>query len=88
MTSVFSGGMVYEYSQEPNNYGLVELNQKGDVFILKDFELLAKRYLNVKIAVGNPNEVERPGQCLDSYSNLNTRNAMPDSFATQMIIWC
>ncbi|OJJ04256.1 hypothetical protein ASPVEDRAFT_43719 [Aspergillus versicolor CBS 583.65] len=39
MTGVYSGGLVYEYSQEPSNYGLVKV--KGDdVSDLKDFDAL------------------------------------------------
>lgn len=39
MTGVYSGGLVYEYSQEPSNYGLVKI--KGDdVSDLKDFDAL------------------------------------------------
>ncbi|KAH3686139.1 hypothetical protein WICPIJ_002885, partial [Wickerhamomyces pijperi] len=39
MSSVFSGGLVYEYSQEADNYGLVEIN--GDsVTTLDDFNNL------------------------------------------------
>lgn len=37
MTSVFSGGLVYEYSEESNNYGLVEIDDNGNVTILTDF---------------------------------------------------
>lgn len=40
MTGVFSGGVVYEYSQEPNNYGLVEINSDGSVTLLRDFRTL------------------------------------------------
>lgn len=39
MSSVFSGGLVYEYSEEGSNYGLVKLN--GDsVEELEDFKTL------------------------------------------------
>jgi hypothetical protein len=27
--TVISGGLIYEYSQEPSNYGLVEINDNG-----------------------------------------------------------
>ena len=43
MSSVFSGGLVYEYSNETNNYGLVQIN--GDkVTKLTDFENLKNEY--------------------------------------------
>ncbi|KAK4948474.1 hypothetical protein LTR10_013008 [Elasticomyces elasticus] len=43
MTSVYSGGLVYEYTIEPNGYGLVEL-QNGQVVPNQDFERLQAAY--------------------------------------------
>ena len=37
MTDVFSGGIVYEYTQEDNEYGLVKLDKDGSVTLLQDF---------------------------------------------------
>ena len=37
MIDVFSGGLVYEFTQEPNNYGLVKVLSNGDVKVLRDF---------------------------------------------------
>ncbi|KAH8842418.1 hypothetical protein MCOR27_005750 [Pyricularia oryzae] len=37
MNTVFSGGVVYEYVQEPNNFGLVEINNDGSVTVLDDY---------------------------------------------------
>ncbi|GCB24513.1 1,3-beta-glucanosyltransferase gel1 [Aspergillus awamori] len=43
MTGVYSGGLVYEYSQESSNYGLVEIN--GDsVKTLSDYDALKSAY--------------------------------------------
>lgn len=44
MTPVFSGGLIYEYSQEVNNYGLVNLNDNGTVSILTDYNNLRTQY--------------------------------------------
>ncbi|KAJ8120966.1 hypothetical protein ONZ43_g2465 [Nemania bipapillata] len=44
MTAVFSGGVVYEYSQEANNYGLVQVNDDGTVDLLADFRTLQNQY--------------------------------------------
>ncbi|KIX92876.1 uncharacterized protein Z520_11352 [Fonsecaea multimorphosa CBS 102226] len=44
MTPVFSGGLIYEYSEEPNNYGLVNLNANGSVSILQDYDNLRQQY--------------------------------------------
>jgi 1,3-beta-glucanosyltransferase GAS5 len=48
MTGVYSGGLVYEYSQEPSNYGLVDLSS-GSVSELPDFAALQSAY------AGTPN---------------------------------
>jgi len=39
-----NGGLVYEYSQETSNYGLVEVNTDGSVKLLKDFDNLQGQY--------------------------------------------
>ncbi|CAN6603353.1 1,3-beta-glucanosyltransferase Gas4p [Trichomonascus vanleenenianus] len=86
MTSVFSGGLVYEFTQEPNNYGLVETDTNGKVFLLPDFHKLKERYAKVRDTTSDVVlKSERPRQCLDSYDNLNTRNAIPDTFASKLI---
>ncbi|KAL2360189.1 beta-glucanosyltransferase [Blastomyces dermatitidis] len=52
MTSVYSGGLAYEYSQEPNNYGLVELKD-GKVKTRKDFDTLKKAFAATKNPAGD-----------------------------------
>lgn len=37
MIDVFCGGLVYEFSQEPNNYGLVKIRDNNDVELLSDY---------------------------------------------------
>ena len=45
MSPVFSGGLVYEYSQEDNNYGLVQISDdRGSVKKLGDFDALKKQF--------------------------------------------
>ncbi|KAE8353209.1 Glucanosyltransferase-domain-containing protein [Aspergillus coremiiformis] len=43
MTGVYSGGLVYEYSEEPSKYGLVEING-GKVKTLPDFDALKSAF--------------------------------------------
>ncbi|PIG84484.1 glycolipid-anchored surface protein 5 precursor [Aspergillus arachidicola] len=43
MTSVYSGGLVYEYSQEPSKYGLVEINN-NNVKTLADYDALKSAF--------------------------------------------
>ncbi|EXJ84693.1 hypothetical protein A1O3_05363 [Capronia epimyces CBS 606.96] len=51
MTPVFSGGLIYEYSEEPNNYGLVNLNDNGTVSIFEDYDNLRKQYDSLDVAL-------------------------------------
>ncbi|KAL2024277.1 hypothetical protein VTK56DRAFT_8759 [Thermocarpiscus australiensis] len=44
MTPVFSGGVVYEYTQEPNNFGLVNMTDDGSATLMGDFFSLQKQY--------------------------------------------
>ncbi|QPG76430.1 hypothetical protein FOA43_003819 [Brettanomyces nanus] len=43
MSEVFSGGLVYEFAQEANNYGLVDYDDEGNVRLLPDFYSFRKR---------------------------------------------
>ncbi|KAI1269533.1 glycoside hydrolase family 72 protein [Xylariaceae sp. FL1019] len=47
MTDVFSGGVVYEYGQEKNNYGLATVNDDQTVDLLADFRTLQNQYQKV-----------------------------------------
>ncbi|CCH58563.1 hypothetical protein TBLA_0A07740 [Henningerozyma blattae CBS 6284] len=47
MTPTFSGGLVYEFTQESNNYGLVSLDSEGNAHILGDFEKLKNTYKEI-----------------------------------------
>lgn len=50
MTSL-SGGLVYEYSQEEADYGLVVLNSNGSVSLREDFDNLQKQYNKLNIGL-------------------------------------
>lgn len=51
MSPVFSGGLVYEYSEEPNEYGLAKLSSDGStVTTNEDFDNLKNQYSSVKIS--------------------------------------
>lgn len=45
----FSGGLVYEYIEEVNNYGLVEMDSDGDISYKKDYDNLKSQYKNVTL---------------------------------------
>jgi hypothetical protein len=50
MTSL-SGGMVYEYSQEEADYGLVQINSNGTVSLRTDFDNLQKQYNKLDLSL-------------------------------------
>ncbi|WYZ37155.1 hypothetical protein EsH8_II_000661 [Colletotrichum jinshuiense] len=47
MNKVFSGGLVYEYSQEANNFGIVKVNDDKSVKLLIDYHNLYDQYNKV-----------------------------------------
>jgi len=47
MTPVLSGGVVYEYVQETNNFGLVDLSDQGAANILPDYYTLKDQYAKI-----------------------------------------
>lgn len=51
MTPSLSGGVVYEYSQEVNNYGLVVLNSNGSAQLRPDFDNLQNQYNKLNFTV-------------------------------------
>ena len=86
MTPVFSGGLVYEYSNEANNYGLVEidtLNAK-DVTMLGDFDRLKAAFENTPIPEddGGYKTDGKPSECppnTKDWEALSDVPPMPDS---------
>jgi hypothetical protein len=54
MTGVYSGGLVYEYSQEASNYGLVEISGKN-VKELADFDALKTAFQKTSNPSGDGN---------------------------------
>ncbi|KAF2733387.1 hypothetical protein EJ04DRAFT_439297 [Polyplosphaeria fusca] len=65
MTGVYSGGLAYEYTVEPNGFGLVEVNSNGDIEPNEDFERLKKAFEGTKNPSGNGgfNENGDASQC-------------------------
>jgi hypothetical protein len=52
MSSVYSGGLAYEYTVEPNNYGIVSL-EDGKITPNDDFKSLKEAYAKAKNPSGN-----------------------------------
>ncbi|KAH7380386.1 Glucanosyltransferase-domain-containing protein [Phaeosphaeria sp. MPI-PUGE-AT-0046c] len=72
MMSVYSGGLVYEYSQEESNYGLVKLNG-GQVSVMKDFNSLKSAFAKTPIPTGDGGYKTsgKPSQCPSKSSTWN-----------------
>lgn len=53
MSPVFSGGVVYQYFQDTNNYGLVEIGDDGKVQTLTDFTNLQNEFQSTPDPTGD-----------------------------------
>lgn len=49
--TVLSGGLVYEWTQETSNYGLLEANSNGSASLLPDFDVLLAQYQKLNITL-------------------------------------
>lgn len=49
MNSIWSGGIVYEWTQESNDYGIVDVSDKGDITFRQDYSALQNQYLKLDI---------------------------------------
>ncbi|KAI0203145.1 glycolipid anchored surface protein [Astrocystis sublimbata] len=70
MTGVFSGGVVYEYAQEDNNYGLAQVNDDDSVDLLADFRTLQNQYAKLDFkkvqGVKASGKSTKPPKCSES----------------------
>jgi hypothetical protein len=53
MTGVFSGGCVYEWSQEVSDYGLVDLGTNGSITLLADYYNLKSEFAQTPMPSGD-----------------------------------
>lgn len=81
MTPVLSGGLVYEYSQETSDYGLVNINTNGSAELLGDYDTFQKQLntLNVTTLQGAAaqNTTVTPPDCS---SSLITESGFANDF--------
>lgn len=99
MSDTFDGGLVYEYSQGENDYGLVDIFTNGSVKLRPKFPTLQKQYLSVPLPVlpaNNASTSRKPGTSIMcqvpkpsqpkffKYITASTTN-LPHSFGTEMI---
>ncbi|KAF9927144.1 1,3-beta-glucanosyltransferase gas1 [Linnemannia zychae] len=72
MTNTWSGGIAYEWSQEENNYGLVQINGDNSVTLLPDFNALKEVLSSVRPS----------GVNMDAYSEHKSPSACPTVTST------
>ncbi|KAJ8102608.1 Glucanosyltransferase-domain-containing protein [Lipomyces tetrasporus] len=85
---VFSGGLVYEYTQEStSNYGLVNLSSSdGSVQERHDYVALSSAYASVTTSgLSTVSATARPTTCATSYPYINGNTTLPDSPAATLI---
>lgn len=84
MTGIFSGGLVYEYSEEPNEYGLLTINDDNTIDLKEDYVNLVDQYNKIDLraltAADSAATGRNPVTCSGSLltSNLTRRFDVPD----------
>jgi hypothetical protein len=80
MTGVYSGGLVYEYSEEGSSYGLVNITSDGKVTELEDFQNLMKVFAANAVPTGDGgySSTSTASTCPPKSNDWNiTSNALP-----------
>lgn len=92
MTNVFSGGLVYEYSQESNDYGLVDIAKNGDAKTVGDFSSLLKAYAKAPQEPQIPSGAtapKRPADCPAEddpvFAHITANHTLPTTLGGDMI---
>lgn len=88
MTSVFSGGLVYEFTQEAADYGIVQLEKNGNVKTLVEFDTLKAAYAKAENPTSIPSGVkvqQRPTKCDGKYSGITANNTLPATLGGNFI---
>jgi hypothetical protein len=81
MTGVMSGGLVYEWDQAVNNYGLVNVNSNGSADLLQDYLNLQAQYLTLDIkALMSANATATGLQAPTCHQSLITTPHFDDGF--------
>jgi hypothetical protein len=87
MTGVFSGALAYEFTQETNDYGLIEINGTSAT-LLNDYLALQSAYKNAStVSEGTAESVTRPTTCppQSDFFNINATTDLPDTQAPDLI---
>lgn len=100
MCAIFSGGLLYEFTQASNNYGLVDLDADGNIQLLDDFYTLKKQYDGNKMP-SNANLEQSDGSgskqssressenrvavCQSTYDNIEINGKVAKGLADKLI---
>ncbi|RKP29537.1 glycolipid anchored surface protein GAS1 [Metschnikowia bicuspidata] len=89
MTGVFKGGLVYEFTEEPNNYGLVRVLPNKDLQLLQDFHLAILQFNSISSVIKyrgkETKQREVPPKCQKSYRNLFVTKNLPPCVAQDLV---
>lgn len=88
MTGVFSGGIVYEYSQEANNFGLVNISADGSATLLSDYYSLLGQYSKLNFSSIQSEKVSttsNPPQAVKCDPKLITTEGFNDNFTLPVL---
>lgn len=101
MFTTFSGGLIYEYSLEPNNYGIVKIDEnKKTVTLLDDYKILKAMYHKVQIptseeVINELNNSENPSffknlpkssTCESEYKNIEITKEPSSAMGKEFIV--
>lgn len=81
MSQAFSGGLVYEYTQEENDFGLVKIKDNGDAVLLSDFENLRNQFGKLDMdRISTSNKTQTSIQPVECTADLIKGDKFLDSF--------
>lgn len=84
MTGVFSGGLVYEFTQKIDDFGLVDVQTNCSANILPEYDTLQSQYKAAPVPVipSNQQNPTRPTTCASTFANINGTSDLPDQLDT------
>ncbi|KAI5310895.1 hypothetical protein KEM55_003520 [Ascosphaera atra] len=81
MSEVWSGGLVYEWTQEANNYGLVKVNSDGSAKLLNDFATLQSQFSKLDMnKLQSVNSTDSKATAPKCSKNLIKESSFPNDF--------
>lgn len=89
MTGVFSGGLVYEFTEEPNKYGLVELDGTS-ASMMSEYDTLETAFSDAPSQPTIPSSATNPKRPVDcpaasSFANINGNLTLPFTLGQEYI---